>query len=68
MAGVLKQGHEGGFLDRKQVNAVLKANLEEQPTIFGSWFWDDVGAFDGKTAELPGRADLGSHAIPCRAR
>jgi methyl-accepting chemotaxis protein len=59
MAGVLQLGHDGGFLDRQKVNAVLKANLDQQPTIFGSWFWENAGEFDGQKAELAGRADLG---------
>jgi methyl-accepting chemotaxis protein len=52
MAGIIGRAHEGQNLDRKGITNILKANLEQNAFAFGSWFCEQLGAFDGKTMEL----------------
>ncbi len=52
MAGIIGRGHEGHSLDRKGITNILKANVEQNAFAFGSWFCEQLGAFDGKTTEL----------------
>ncbi len=51
MAGVIERGHEGGYLDRKGVIDILKANIDKNAFAFGSWFAEAPNAFDGKSAD-----------------
>lgn len=51
MVGVIERGHEGGYLDRKAIIDMLKANVEKNPFAFGSWFAEAPNAFDGKAAD-----------------
>ncbi|MGV2101423.1 methyl-accepting chemotaxis protein [Rhizobium sp. 21-4511-3d] len=61
MSGVVGRGHEGGNFDRKGIINVLKANLEKNPFAFGSWFCEQLGAFDGKTTEIADKLDQGTN-------
>jgi methyl-accepting chemotaxis protein len=59
-AGVIGRGHEGGYLDRKGVVDMLKANVEKNTFAFGSWFAEEPNAFDGKSADYAGQKDFGA--------
>ncbi len=59
MAGIIGRAHEGHSLDRKGIINVLKANVEQNAFAFGSWFCEQLGAFDGKTTELANNKDQG---------
>ena len=59
MAGVISHGHQIGTFDRKDVIDILKTNLEQQPSAFGSWFAEEPGMFDKRQAEAKGKLDLG---------
>ncbi len=61
MAGVIGHTHAGGLLDRKGTIDILRANLEQNPFAFGSWFAEASNAFDGKQAEMKDKADLGGN-------
>ncbi|MEX2741485.1 methyl-accepting chemotaxis protein [Rhizobium mongolense] len=61
MSGVLGRGHEGKTFDRKGIINILKANLEQNTFAFGSWFCEQLGAFDGKTAEIADKLDEGTN-------
>lgn len=61
MSGVLGRGHEGRTFDRKGIINILKANLEQNAFAFGSWFCEQLGAFDGKTAEIADKLDEGTN-------
>ncbi|OWK26443.1 hypothetical protein AJ87_04455 [Rhizobium yanglingense] len=61
MSGVLGRGHEGKTFDRKGIINILKANLEQNAFAFGSWFCEQLGAFDGKTAEIADKLDEGTN-------
>ncbi|MBR0557170.1 methyl-accepting chemotaxis protein [Ciceribacter sp. L1K23] len=61
MAGVIGRGHEGQSFDRKGAVNILKANVEQNPFAFGSWFCEAEKAFDGKMEELAGQTDLGTN-------
>jgi methyl-accepting chemotaxis protein len=58
MSGVISHGHQMGTLDRKAVIDILKTNLEQQPSAFGSWFAEEPKAFDNRQAEAKGKLDL----------
>ncbi|WP_454847991.1 methyl-accepting chemotaxis protein [Rhizobium binxianense] len=62
MSGVVGRGHEGKTFDRKGIINILKANLEQNALAFGSWFCEQLGAFDGKTTEIAGNNDEGTNA------
>ena len=62
MSGVVGRGHEGKTFDRKGIINVLKANLEQNAFAFGSWFCEQLGAFDGKTTEIANNNDEGTNA------
>jgi methyl-accepting chemotaxis protein len=59
-AGVIGRGHEGGYLDRKGVVDMLKANVEKNAFAFGSWFAEEPNAFDGKAKDYAGKKDFGA--------
>jgi Methyl-accepting chemotaxis protein len=61
MAGILGRGHEGKTFDRAGAINLLKANVEQNPFAFGSWFCEEEKAFDGKMEELAGQTNLGSN-------
>ncbi|MDR7143567.1 methyl-accepting chemotaxis protein [Rhizobium sp. BE258] len=61
MSGVVGRGHEGGNFDRKGIINILKANLEKNAFAFGSWFCEQLGAFDGKTTEIADKLDEGTN-------
>ncbi|MBB3656035.1 methyl-accepting chemotaxis protein [Rhizobium sp. BK650] len=61
MSGVVGRGHEGHILDRKGIISILKANLEQNAFAFGSWFCEQLGAFDGKTTEIANNNDEGTN-------
>ncbi|MGL3608347.1 methyl-accepting chemotaxis protein [Rhizobium sp. G187] len=60
MAGVIGRGHEGKYLDRKSVVDILKANVEKNTFAFGSWFGEELNAFDGQSPQMAGKVDFGS--------
>jgi methyl-accepting chemotaxis protein len=62
MSGVVGRGHEGKTFDRKGIINILKANLEQNPFAFGSWFCEQLGAFDGKTTEIANNNEEGTNA------
>ena len=62
MSGVLGRGHEGQSFDRKGAMNLLKANLEQNPFAFGSWFAEVEKAFDGRKDDVVGNAELGANA------
>jgi methyl-accepting chemotaxis protein len=51
MGGVIEQGHAAGFMERKDVVSILKANTEKNSFALGSWFAEEPNAFDGKSRE-----------------
>ena len=53
MGGVIEQGQATGFMDRKSVVNMLKANTEKNSFALGSWFAEEPNAFDGKSRETP---------------
>ena len=57
MAAIIGRGHEGHTFDRKGIVNILKANVEQNAFAFGSWFCEQLGAFDGKTTELANNKD-----------
>ncbi len=59
MAAIIGRGHEGHTFDRKGIINILKANVEQNAFAFGSWFCEQLGAFDGKTTELANNKDQG---------
>ncbi|MBP1851313.1 methyl-accepting chemotaxis protein [Rhizobium halophytocola] len=61
MAGVLGRGHAGQSFDRKGAINILKANLEQNPFAFGSWFAEEEKAFDGRQDDVKGNSDLGAN-------
>lgn len=61
MAGTLGIAHDKGSHDRKGVMNVLRANLDQHSTGFGSWFAESSNAFDGLQAQFKGRKDEGSN-------
>ncbi len=63
MSGVVGRGHEGKILDRKGIINILKANLEQNAFAFGSWFCEQLGAFDGKTTEIANNNDEGTNKV-----
>ncbi|MFC5759909.1 methyl-accepting chemotaxis protein [Rhizobium sp. GCM10022189] len=63
MSGVVGRGHESKLLDRKGIINILKANLEQNAFAFGSWFCEQLGAFDGKTTEIANNNDEGTNKV-----
>ena len=59
-AGIIGRGQEGGYLDRKAVVDLLKANVEKNTFAFGSWFAEEPNAFDGKSKDYAGQKDFGA--------
>ncbi|GLR24226.1 MULTISPECIES: methyl-accepting chemotaxis protein [Alphaproteobacteria] len=62
MSGVLSRGHEGKSFDRKGAMNLLKANLEQNPFAFGSWFAEEEKAFDGRKDDIINNIELGANA------
>lgn len=62
MAGVIGTAHEKKLLDRRGVVDLLKANIEHQSLATAAFFGEGIGAFDGRTAEVAGRAEEGTNA------
>ena len=60
MGGVIEQGHAAGFLERKDVVAILKANTEKNSFALGSWFAEEPNAFDGKSRETAEQLETGT--------
>jgi methyl-accepting chemotaxis protein len=58
-SGVISHSFQMGGLDRKEVIELLKTNLEQQPSAFGSWFAEEPAAFDTRQAEAKGKLELG---------
>jgi methyl-accepting chemotaxis protein len=61
MAGVISHGHEMGNLDRKAVIGILKTNLEQQPSAFGSWFAETPKGFDALQDATKNKLELGGN-------
>ncbi|MBN9033141.1 MAG: chemotaxis protein [Rhizobiales bacterium 63-7] len=61
MAGVISRSHEGKALDRKGLIQVLRANVDQNPFAFGSWFIEEERAFDGRKDEIANQADIGAN-------
>ncbi|WP_137153786.1 methyl-accepting chemotaxis protein [Rhizobium sp. FKL33] len=61
MTGVIGRAHQEKSLDRKGVINVLRANLEQHPMAFGSWFAEEAKAFDGRKDELKNQKELGAN-------
>ena len=62
LAATLGEGKRAGILDRRAFVTLLKANMMDLPLLFGSWFVEVPGQFDGKTAEMANMADLGTNS------
>jgi methyl-accepting chemotaxis protein len=63
MAGVLGRAHQEHSFDRKGAINILKSNLEQHPTAFGSWFAEEPKAFDGQQDALKNNKDLGANEL-----
>jgi len=61
MTGVLGLAHEEKSLDRKGAINILKANLEQHPMAFGSWFAEAPKAFDGRQEDVKNNKALGAN-------
>ena len=61
MAGIIGRGHESGTLSREGVVKVLRANVDQNPFAFGSWFVEEDRAFDGRKDELVNNPQLGGN-------
>ncbi|MHA7969534.1 methyl-accepting chemotaxis protein [Rhizobium sp. CAU 1783] len=61
MAGVIGRGHEGTSFDRKGAINLLKANVDQNHFAFGSWFAEEIKAFDGRQEDLLGNKELGAN-------
>ena len=61
MSGAIAHGKQSGVLDRKAVIDMLKTNLEQQPSAFGSWFAEAPQGFDTLQAESKDKLDLGGN-------
>ena len=58
MSGVISHGKQMGALDRKTVIDILKTNLEQNKSAFGSWFAESAKGFDTLQAESKGKLDV----------
>ncbi|NKN35063.1 HAMP domain-containing protein [Agrobacterium sp. a22-2] len=61
MAGILGRGHEGASFDRKGAINLLKANVEQNAFAFGSWFCEEIKAFDGRQDDVVNNTELGGN-------
>ncbi len=61
MAGVIGHTHSGGLLDRKGTIDILRANLEQNPFAFGSWFAEAQNGFDDKQADMKDKTEFGGN-------
>jgi methyl-accepting chemotaxis protein len=61
MMGVIGRMHAEKSTDRVGIINMLKANLDQHPMAFGSWFAEAPKAFDGQQEELKNRKDLGAN-------
>ena len=60
MGGVIEQGHAAGFMDRKAVVGILKANTEKNSFALGSWFAEEPNAFDGQSRGMAESLETGT--------
>ncbi|WLR92842.1 methyl-accepting chemotaxis protein [Shinella zoogloeoides] len=60
MGGVIEQGHAAGFMDRKAVVSILKANTEKNSFALGSWFAEEPNAFDGQSRGMAEQLETGT--------
>lgn len=61
MAGILGRGHEQQSFDRKGAINILKANVEQNEFAFGSWFCEEIKAFDGRQEDVVKNLELGGN-------
>ncbi|MBP2235824.1 methyl-accepting chemotaxis protein [Sinorhizobium kostiense] len=61
MSGVLGRGHTGKSIDRPGAINLLKANLDQHEFAFGSWFAEEIKAFDGRQEEVANNKELGAN-------
>jgi len=61
MSGVLGRGHTGKSIDRAGAINLLKANLDQHEFAFGSWFAEEIKAFDGRQEEVANKKELGAN-------
>ena len=57
-AGLIEDGHNAGFLDRRTTRSLLKVNAERLDLAFGSWFAEAPDAFDGRSKNFHGDDSL----------
>ncbi|ASY61524.1 Methyl-accepting chemotaxis protein [Sinorhizobium sojae CCBAU 05684] len=62
MSGVLGRAHAGKAVDRAGAINLLKANLDQHEFAFGSWFAEEIKAFDGRQQEVANSKELGANA------
>lgn len=62
MTGVIGRSHAAKSMDRAGTINILRANLEQNPFAFGSWFAEEVKAFDGRQEDTAGKTELGGNA------
>ncbi|MDO9417749.1 methyl-accepting chemotaxis protein [Pararhizobium sp.] len=62
MTGVIGRSHAGKSMDRPGTINILKANLEQNPFAFGSWFAEEAKAFDGRQEDVIDKLELGGNA------
>ena len=63
MSGVIGRGHEGTTFDRKGAINLLKASVDQNPFAFGSWFAEEIKAFDGRQEDVVGNKELGANEV-----
>lgn len=61
MAGILGRAHAEKSLERTGVINILRANLEQNPFAFGSWFAEEPKAFDGRQEDVVNNKELGGN-------
>ncbi|MEI2300766.1 methyl-accepting chemotaxis protein [Ensifer sp. MJa1] len=61
MAGVIGRAHAEKSMERTGVINVLRANLEQNPFAFGSWFAEEPKAFDGRKDDVINNKELGGN-------
>ncbi len=61
MSGVLSRAQSEKSFDRKGAINVLKANVDQNPFAFGSWFCEEIKAFDGEQESVAGNKELGAN-------
>ncbi|KQU98282.1 MULTISPECIES: methyl-accepting chemotaxis protein [Ensifer] len=61
MAGILGRSHAEKSMERAGVINILRANLEQNPFAFGSWFAEEPKAFDGRKEDVANNKELGAN-------